>query len=1809
MVSRWKRVDLLSLSSVTAARRRRQPQRSVPITQSFGFQASSTCTTLDPRMGANGPTSSRPFEHPVAHTATTGASSPTDACAARHDSIDTTVGSFAPSAARVPPSAAAAATAIRVSISRLLCCSSLPWHCAVECFCKLAEGERRRRAASTTSRDTHRPQSGDCVMPLEAIVAVYGMLLRRQASQTTAGNAEHGNGSSLSTAEATATRPPSGDTSPPCGVSVSPLAFLAYASQQHSGLNPIAALLGADRGYGVDDAPEPPCSRGVHENAHGGVPPLPLLSVSTILHLGLLKELQIASAPPSSLAAAPAAGAAPTTAQASLTLQWWAAVQTIHHMQCYGWAPDYLRALAETPPPAAAPSASATWVVGDWRGESAGRVCNALAQVQSAAHGMPYFTHLLCAVEDAWARHSERRCYLTSEQPPPPVEEDGDSQALPSNMRRQRTASPLAGGTPSREVSVFSDEASAAMACAIGATATRKRLKPATATSDAVHHEILSMSTKQLLAVTRDLVVFAWRAMGVRRRRTVGAAGAHGNHAAIPYGSALQGTTSGGPGGEPSAVDSVHCRQMGSSAVIVDEEQDALLRVVRTAARFSEFDDLNAWMKQLFAPDDRPVFSEMSDSPPRSPVLSPQREEALLCLLTWAVRRAPSWSATCTLLSHTWPKLPCVSAAAGVARTAMRCRRDDGVGSVPELLEAFFTSPHAPTGSTPSQVTSLAVFRPAITDACFWYRVIVCNDTTDAEVAHWKNIMFGSDTFLSSTGLPADKGTEAMVRRHDALTRAALLVVHRWLLPADALGVALQCLARSHARCAEQWAAVLERRHIDRKGDGANADHRCRKDGKAEVARARHPFPRQRSVIASVCSATAATPTEGAAGAVPAAVTRLMADQHRAYCGALLSTQEQLEWLDVTLRCTPSGSARQLVIKAALVARWHGGPDTVSVREGTSDGGVGDGERAMRARSAANQPISAAVADLATITNRWIAQAEVELEESSAAAALFNRGDDLLPSAALFADVGRLLADMSSALNSLPGGPSAVEMLFAEARAAVTAVGLSLERDVPPLRPSLLFSTQATAAEVVSAGLPAWQGDSVAAGPALSRSARAPERHSRKGVKRRLARLHSWLELLCTSPVALLVDEQCVVLWLYVLMRQVEEMHEYARENSANLSEPHRQRGKVTPQAENAVASCRAGASFGGGDADGGECQWSLEAEEAAVRRVAQSLSSRLWSVLPTSSLLPPMLLNWLLTRGGERTWGDAVRTLRAAAEAGGGITAGHTERRFSLLVLPLDRVVSVEHAVRLLCTLQAVEERYAAAAATTEAAPLQRTPARYANPQERPRCRWISSVSAVAQLKAEPVSLATVRERRNRQPPDATTLAGMYRQIERVVLLEWYGRALAAVLLFFSRQPQHTYLTYVKDASHHAALSLRRWQGVRRRAPDLLGPEGGGGRAKMAAATRSVGTEWASQATRPSLHPSSGPQGAERSRAFGVHGFVAATSHAEASLKRWRAWMDGTVAAAKAGQGSLLPPATTLPANATVPTDAAAVVASERVQSIDGLNSAATGAILDSASFCEVRQAVLHEGASPSVAAAPSAAGIRVPLHLLATFILQESRIRGKQSRLSVNCAASAVVREDSIVNARWQPKRRFPLAALRSPFSSSLSSVLYLDVLAREARRLVPRQDFRSTFTRRDEASAPASLSQPEGRTVSPELLVLFSQVLQLKQRDAVALSGAAAAEEETIEEVAAAVLAERCAASATELCAAAGAADEARESASQRHASVEERLAGAEAQATEGMPRVAETQRPVEEAEADYTKPKKIEVSEEVANCGAR
>ncbi|GET87140.1 hypothetical protein, unknown function [Leishmania tarentolae] len=1729
MTSRWKCVDLLSLSSVTAAavrRQRRQP--SAPPASPFGFQASSTSGASILGRDSDDQADPGQRDHTAADAADTDATSFRDAWPARGCCVDMTVGSAACLAARVSPAAAAATTATRVSISRLLCSSLLPWHSALDCFYELAEGERRRRADASSLYDTHCPQTHDHIIPLEAIIAVYGMLLRQQAPHTAADKTDYRDASSRSAAVATASQSTVSDTTLASGGAVSPLVFMAYASKQHSSLNPIAVLLAADKSRGTGDVSEPQDGGGVHEDAHGGASPLSLLTLSTALHVGLLEELQISAVPPSSssTAAVPATGTAPTTP--SLTRQRWAAAQTIHHMWCYGWAPDYFRALAATPLPAtASASATVTTTLGDRHGESADRVSVALGLVQRAAHAMPHFTHLLCAVESMWAIHHERRCAGASGQPSLPAGAAERCQQLPLNASRQDKTSALAGYTQTRAVNSVAGEASVKMLHALAATSPRERLGSAAVSGDAVRDVSHTVTTRQLHSVTRDLVVFAWNAIEVRRRRAVGVAGRSENYTAAPYRRSPTGASGSGLESSPDLIGSGISRQLECAVAMADEEQDALLRLVCTATRFSTFKNLCGWMAPLVTHASC-VSAEVADGPSRSSVWSPQQEEALLCLLTRTVRRAPSWTAACTILSDTWSKLPRVSAAADVAGTGahtdLRCRRDDGVASVPELLEAFFTSPHAPKAVLPSQVRRQAGCRPTTCDASFWYRVIVCTDTAEAEVTHWRYMIFGGDAYVYSTGFSQAQRTAAMEKRHHALTRAALLVVHRWLRPAEALNLALQCLARSHARCAEQWTTVLECQPNDGKASDSTTHRRCPENGNAKTTNTPDVFPYQQPRVPSSCPGTAATLGEGAVDVVPATVTRLMADQHRAYCGALLSNQEQLEWLDATLRCTRSGPARQLIIKAALMARWHCGSDVQNADESApGDGGSGSNEDlAARVCAAMNYPMTVAVTEMTAIVRRWVSP-EADVFEESAVAALFNCGDDLPRRVARLGDVGRLLTDVSRVFHSVPSGPSAVEALFAAARAAVTSAGLRLECGAHLSSSSSLFSTAATAAAQLSAGVSAQPGDSVAAAVALSRSALVPERQPCGDIERRLARLHGWLELLCTCPTELLAHEHCVVVWLYVLMRHVEELHGYAQEGSAQLSAAPRQEREASIQAESEITSCRAEAASDGGGVDLRQCQWSLETEEAAVRRVAQSLSSQLWPVLPTSSLLPPMLLNWLLTRGGERTWGDAVRTLRAWADADGGLKEEHSGRRFSLLVLPLNRVVSVEQAVRVLHTLQAVEERCAASPTPAETVSMKRTPSPQIPLQKFPSRFSVTKESGVTLLVAEMGSLPAMTDHRNRQPLDTIALASVYGHIEYVVLREWYGRALAAVLRFLAQQPQYTYLTYVRDAPHYAVPRVLQRQHDGHRASDLTETEGWTGKAPMEVAIHSVRTLCARRPTHSLLQALWGTQGVGCNRALGAPASVEPVTHAEISLARWRAWMSEAAALAKVDHGILFPPsARTLSTDSPAFTCASAAAVADHVWCTSNLNSL-TMSSFDASAPSKVMQTPLHDGSSPSAVAAPSSSAVRVPLHLLATFVLQECRISSPHGGPSMSGAASAVARAENVSRAPWKRKRRSFFGKHRSPFSAFLPSAAFLNMFMDE--------DVQRSFTGSGTALTAASPSPCRARTVHSELLALFLQVLRCKQREAAAHTGASAAAGETLEELAAEVLAEQC------------------------------------------------------------------------------
>ncbi|KAG5509445.1 hypothetical protein JKF63_06755 [Porcisia hertigi] len=1720
MGSRWKHIDLLSLSSVTsAAAVRQRRQRPTPTPSPFGHPHSSVHVALAPRKEPNDPLGAGQCDHNDECAPGIRAASSEDPHGAgpgfRYTSVRSVV-----SSSSVAPVATGTSTPIRVSVSRLFCGSSLSWRSALECFFALTEIERHRRGSAAPRHETQCPTTDDNMVPLEVIVAVYGMLLRREALYTGPADSGHGGDSSRSTAEAAMSQSLCHNTSPASRGSASPLAFIAYASLQHASLNPIAVLLGSDRGGGV---PERYYSCSAHENAYSRLLPLPTLTLSTILHLGFLESLQITLAPPTSLRTASdsTAGTDSTTASASLVRQLWSAVQAIHHMQCYGWAPDYLRSLAAIPAEAAG-SGTATPTLESSLGEGVGRVADALALVRRAAHGVPYFTHLLSFLEGAWKTHHARFGALASEQQWPPAEDARSRQELPLTPWQQRTAFALAGNNKgSTELRSIEDASSMEMVHAIAAASTREGLQSVAATTDAVHGEICSMSREQLLSVTRNLVVFSWRAMEVRRRRSVGAAEVPVLRAEAPSRRTADAATGIEFERKASSTRSGPCQPTTATTAIVDEEQEALLRLVRVATRLSSFDELCAWMEQLISDDDGLVSSGMAGSHSRPLILSPQQEEALLCLLTRAVRRAPSWMAACTTLKNIWSKLPCTCAAPGDARPAepreVWCRRDDGVASVPALLEAFFSCSHAPTAAPPSPITSQALRRWTPCDATFWYRVVVCGVAADTEAARWARILLGSDAHASSTANRFDRRTAVMERRHDSLTRAVLLVVDRWLRPAEALDVALQCLARSHARCANEWTTFLERQKREGEEGGVAPDRCSPKNGYVETTRTRNTPHGWESPVKSERSPLASTSVDETANAALALGTRRMADQHHAYCRALLSTHEQQEWLDLALRYVTSGPARQLIIKAAWMARWHCGPDTLSMHERASAVGVDGGDHPVEVdvRHTIKLSLVAAVADLTTVACAWVTQeSEAPTGSEAAAAALFNYRGHLPRRVTPLGEMGRLMADVEITFSGVPGGASAVEVLFRAVRAAITTSGLHLERGAPPSRTSILASFSSKTGVPMSSGVSSLDEHSAVAMGALSHSVLVSERYSRKEVERRLARLRSWVELLCTCPTTLIANEQYVVVWLYVLMRQMEEMHGYAKERTAQLS--------VAPQHSEEATSDGCGE-------DERPYHWSLETEEAAVRRVTQSLSSQLWSVLPASSLLPPMLLNWLLTRGGERTWGDAVRTLRAAAGDDTGSTVDRLGRRFSLLALPLDRVVSVEHALRVLCTLRAVEERCATPVTTAKTTSKQQTsPPPPPSPSPRPQgCTGgslIPTAYAETQCVAELGSSPAVAKQKNEKPSDTAAVADVYGRIESVLLREWYGRALAAVLQFFAEHPQHTYLTHVRDVPHHAALAHRRRQDCGRRAPNLC-RETGDSVGTASIATMAHGTEVAlpGQSRRPSPESSSGPQCLGNTETCAGRAFVEATMNGVSSVELWRAWVEEATAVKGAERGASLPQlATTASTDATVRLDC--------MRGITDLHSATSGSAIHTAVSCAIMQTLLHDGASSGGVATPSASTLQVPLYLLATFILQECRIGITHRTPFMGTTASFGPEESRVATPRRRTQGRPFLSALRRSLCSSKSPVSFLDVLMRDVQSCMLSHDSQNPLTGRAEAPATAPPSPPEVPTVHPELLMWFMQVLRIKQREREARQGSAATEE-TLEEVVAAVLSERC------------------------------------------------------------------------------
>jgi hypothetical protein len=1330
------------------------------------------------------------------------------------------------------------------------------------------------------------------------------------------------------------------DAAPAAMAGMVPLRFLAYAARHHAALGPIDHVLRAAFGKdsGVSTFPSSPSLPGPpssllplqRQRTAWVSAPLPktvvedltrLLSVSTVLHVGLGDVL----CEPTTRSLASSTLSPSVQQQKHQQQQHWTAVRIIHHLERYGAARDYLEALTERwrgearEPVGRGSAAEATTqktvpgltcssdnqgsessaakemadggkkcrtasesthqqyrqpslsthlnVIPDPRlDEEAEGTLAARAVLEAAACLQPSFTRLLHTLREAWELQNARRAATTSASTEPRTMRDNtnNSNADDNNVaaigtlptcnnaatrgKNENTTVRVssAWSLPSPDAAASTDGAALAVVrsfaqgdAACSSPAYRRDVADGTALEGAA-----AMSTAELTRLTLDVAHFAWGAMSVLRR----SASCEGS----PATNAGRGDGTG--------------QGMGDVAASSQESDGAALhQLLRTATRFSTYADLHAWLEC--------VLLSPAQGNPRDGV-TVQQHAALLCLLKRAVRRAPSWAAVCTLIQLVWPRLaPAEQTAEKDAihisffkhdtdEGALRWGR--GVASCQELLDAFFDSPHAPA-RRPNARDELAFWCSVICTPCFrerreaaWYEgspqgrlldpVEGVPPTASAAAAKkplskakWSALWYGSSPSTARVCL------RERVLWHNSVTASATRLARQWLLPFAEHAATRDCLAVCHAQCAEVWSAAVSVAPPSISLSAADDAH-C--GGSMEVE--------DMQVTRRVA-------------------VRHLALQHRAFCSVFLTDEEAFDWLALVLCRTPAGMARQLVLLAAVSARWgsgsHGGstdaakqsvqqvhpqtPAEASTFPWNSIYGRAGDKLSITALSLSLSPppltatqAEALVADLTTVFQRWIAAgADESTRANLGAVGLERHGNDVhsLVAAAWVAcecggrlgEVGALFDDVAATVTlldptvhaaSYPVLSDGVASLRAIVRRGITAVGLQWEREV-----------------VSSSHLPA----QLAAFPehikALSVSSSCHENEVR------LARLHEWLHFLCTSPTLLLADEAHVVVWLYVLMKLVEELHPQSGVGNSAATD-----GALIDSPGDALNS---GATAPlhkseGGDEDVPRLRgpaWTVQAEEDAVRRVAHALSGKLWSTLPRSSLLPPMLLNWLLTRGGMHTWGEAVRFLRSAAASvrpragpsrndGGSGDDEHElhdtaaaeggdegQRRYLLLALPLDRVTSMTHAMRVLRTLQAVYENccHDAEASSDEEGERQRRRcnaetdddeaslthwkevwherelAGWTAFKRRSRVDWGSSGGVVIPSLQSPRSTST-------DDPVTVLVHNCYREIERVLLREWYGRAVAAVLDFLLEHPEHTHLTFVTDAPDHAAVVLR---------------------------------------------------------------------------------------------------------------------------------------------------------------------------------------------------------------------------------------------------------------------------------------------------------------------------------------------------------------------------------------------------------------
>ncbi|KPI84814.1 hypothetical protein ABL78_6122 [Leptomonas seymouri] len=1800
MSSPWKRVDLFSLSSVTAAASTRRRAAAAPTHVAKGVRGAPaqrgderSVDDAAPLEGAAKPNAS------FFLTAANGGVRDTQHRIQRLSSIPRP---------KVQP-------ATRVSVCRLLSGASLTWQASLACFVELVERGKNHLRREEKSH----PVKAEAAVPLEAILLLYATL-RRNAKQEVAmqngaaeRDGEHNTASSIANENESdlpvdefkqpTTRVParsrcSTRACTPSSLASSadtlPLRFLAYAASHHTALEPLHYALAAAFQSSLPDSPpssspasKPRAERDEFDAGRGRLPSSSavelsrLLSVETVLHLGLGEVLH---------AAASTSPTAPPSA--SQLRQRWAALRTLHRLQQYGVARDYLDALSDRfnrnsgPPkgsgggaarerrnmapgeqPASKPaqlhhvaSVSGAGHQKQWLdGETA------TVLLESAARQKPDFTVLLQTLINAWETHHARWPTAPAVATTRGAARVGGTSA---DDEFPRSGSEPGGGTPvvvdqtTASTVPSSSSVTASDAAADAAVAMVRSLAHVGSLSALAEHsgeqgEAVSngatLSTAELTRLTLDVVHFAWNAMNVvradRSLSSLHAAGStsKGEHAVMEHSDVARAT-----------------------------DYEALLQLVRTATRYAPYADLCLWLERLLPLPATPTATLHTRDAAAIPdnVTLPQRA-ALLCLFTRAVRRAPSWSAVCTVVQHLWPRMP-PAAQEGTPLDAAHvltlkyaegaAAGSAGCASCRSLLSAFFESPHAPT-RLPHTRDALSMWckvfcaprgfsdkdravngdRPkrlaAVTAASEAVPGVGEGQLSPEE---WSQRIYGSAPHTS------DSSVHRWVQWHSAVTSAATALVRQWLHPVAAHDTALDCLAACHARCAEAWAAVL----VTRPSTCTRASCDANGEGLLEVS----------------------TPTLRAG-----AVTQL-AHQHCAFSSVFLTSEEAFDWFNLVLCRTERGVARQLVLAAAMKARWgctdgaaqlpqhSSGAAAALTASATATAAIVNDldDTYARALSSSHSPSTAAasamVADVTRVVQRWIGASEsapttaASKKGESDACSLLTGPSFRREGCGCLGEVGMLIDDVVAALNfsntpcesnasvssSSLSSLSAVASLSAVVRRAVTAAGLRWKR--PTCLPSAQDEDSTIRAKIPLL-LRSVAADAAVQRPSLSAESNGPlEAVLLRDRELRLERLREWLQFLRTCPPLLLADEEYAVVWLYILMRQVEEMHTQLSERGGGALAQREadKQPELIGGAHTATGDAHSRSSMAGADEEtcherGGQA-WSRQEEEATVRLAAASLSRQLWANLPSSSLLPPMLLNWLRTRGGLRTWGGAVRFLRVAAadvarpphQPKGASAEGHEgeteeevdsddQHRYLLLVLPLDRVVSMAHAMRVLRTLQAVEERSQDAVRR-----LRRDERQLLRSQMNLRSASgggsrVSSTEGLRRSRNSKRGSGTIcptttpplpHDRRAVATSDNAEAQGKamdhhvrhcYREIERVVLREWYSRALAAVLHFLAEHPEHTYLTPVADAPEHAALTLRAWLA-----------EGTAHNERRNATNQEAGVLL--------FKPLGAPN-------------VAGADARAAPLHAWQEWLDFPQ---KAERGAKAATADFADAEATsLPTDlktkaAKGEEASEDRTAIESTSS--TTLAIDSQNASEVEcqpSSTVSSAASLSATATPPYT-LRVPLQLLGSFILQESRIGApvsspfaaeiaRQASMAALAELSPSPFDVHLARTLSSPDSQGDIQRVRTRVSNRrrghLLGPLSLDALLQNIHCLLPTDSDHLDEREHAEANAKHVPDARHARPVHPELLELFQQLVLIKKTETEGVLDAAA--EETVED----------------------------------------------------------------------------------------